>query len=653
MSLDVPAVDDLVYEELMQRAKTLISAHSDEWTDFNPHDPGITVLELLAWLTETHSYEFNRITDAHRKKYLSLIGATPTPPQPASVRLDVSPASGQAGRLPAGTRLTADDGSGTTTVFTTDHARTLSNATLAAVVVDHGHDYQPKTDANATDGVRYRAFGDEPTPGSALALGFDGDPFAAGEELSLFVDFHEADLPAPRPTKTDSIIFEPSVDLVWEYCRQYASSDRPTAWEPLTVHSDTTDALYTSGFVTLCRPETWVPTQWASVDGCFGYDPGLIWLRCRVDTGGYEIPPQLNAIEHNVVEASHRHHHESTLESLRESSTGPAYRTHQLNHAPVLSATVTVDGHEWTEVEDFDASGPTDRHYVLDRQQGALTFGDAERGIRPPADGDVRVSYVAGGGTTANVPVTATWWFSDSDQSFGDGTLAQVDVSPKKAATGGRDAETLAAAVDRWQRDVRTPYRAVTQPDYAAIAERTPGLRIARTTVRLPDDRSSQSPVSVVVVPYVPPDVSRPTPSEGFQAAVQRQLDSHRLLTDRLTVDLPNYVELTISVSVARTERGTTGSVRSAVESHLERYLDPIRGFEGEGWPFGRPLSTAELETRFRALPAVGHVEELSVRTVGDGSVGADGTISIDDGTLFSVDTLDVTVRDSPAVGGR
>lgn len=653
MSLEVPDVDDLAYEELMQRAKTLVSAHSDEWTDFNPHDPGITILELLAWLTETHSYELDQITDAHRNKYLSLVGATPAPPQPASVRLKLSPAPRQAGRLPAGTRLTADDGSGTTAEFTTDHARTLTDATLAAVVVDHGHSIQPKTEANATDGIRYRPFGDEPTPGSALALGFDGDPFDGGEELSLFVDFHEGDLPAPATAETEPKTFEPSVRLVWEYCRGYSSSDESTAWEPLAVRSDTTDSLYTSGFVTLGRPEPWEPTQWASAQGCFGHDPGLVWLRCRVERGGYEIPPQFNTIELNVIEASHRHHHESTLEPTPAASGGSATRIHQLDHAPVLSATVTVDGTEWTEVEDFDASGPAGRHYVLDRQRGELTFGDAERGRRPPADGEIRVSYVAGGGTAGNVPETANWWFSDTDQPLGDGTLSQIDVSPTAAATGGRDAEAIADAVDRHKRDLQTPHRAVTKADYAAIADRTPGLRIARTTVRLPDEHPSQSPISVVVVPYAPPDVSQPTPSEGFRAAVQRQLDSHRLLTDRVTVDAPSYADLHISVSVTPTTSSATGAARSAIESHLQAYLDPIRGFEGEGWPFGRPLSTAELETQVRSLPTVDDVGTLSVRTVGDGAVGADGTVRIDDGTLFSIPTVDVTLRESPALGGR
>ncbi|ATW88969.1 putative phage baseplate assembly protein [Halohasta litchfieldiae] len=656
MSIDVPQLDEVTHEELVSRAKTLVSAHSEAWTDFNPHDPGITIIELLAWLTETHSYELDQITDSHRKKYLQLLGVRPTPPQPASVRLDLSTAGGQSGRLPAGTQLTVDDGSGSHKVFTTDHATTVTDADLAAVVVDHDRGHETTTNANETDGLSYRAFGDEPTPGSALVLGFDGDPFESVGELSLFVDFDDADLPDPTSDDTtiytdgSAVTFDPSVELVWEYCRRYpdgSEGDTDAAWEPLTVVTDTTTSCYETGFVRLERPETWEPTAWGCEDrGLFGHQPGLIWLRCRVETAGYEIPPQFNTVELNVVEASHRRRHEERLEPT-EGSTDLAPRTYGFDHAPVLSATVTVDGEEWTEVRDLDASGPADRHYVLDQAVGELTFGDAERGARPPVDADVTASYVSGGGPDGNVPETARWWFSDGDQPLGDSTLASVDVTPKSAATGGREAESITAAVDRYTRDRQTPSRAVTESDYTTLAERTPGLRIARSTVRLPD--TDRSPISVVVVPYAPPDVTRPTPSDGFRRAVQQQLDHRRLVTDRVTVDPPTYVGLNLTVSVTVTDRYETGGGQAAIETHLEAYLDPIRGFEGDGWPFGRSVTTAELRDQLVDLPAVDHVEECSVRTVGGGSVTPDGTVRIDEETLFYIENLqiDTTVRGS------
>ena len=663
----MPELDEAEYEALLEQAKTVIASQGDSWTDFNPHDPGITILELLAWLTETHSYEFDRITDAHREKYLRLLGASPRPPRPASVRLDLS-TDGSTGRLPAGSRLSAIDGD-RTLQFTTDHATTITDASIAAVVTDAGEP-TPRTTANDTPGMCFRAFGDEPTAGDTLALGFDADPFAAGD-CTLFVDFHDQDLPDPaaqnpaspgdgrlaaeQPAVEQSAAelsaaelsafdppsFEPSVDLCWEFCRPASAGDG-VAWEPLAVADDTTTRFYETGFVTLARPDPWRPAAWDCTDADpFGHDSGLVWLRCRLRRGGYEIPPQFDSVETNVVAASHRRRHEADLEPVGDA---PAPRTYRFDHAPVLSATVTVDGERWTEVADFDASGPNDRHYVLDRAAGELRVGDAEPGMRPPPEATVTASYVAGGGPAGNVPETAVWAFADPDRPLGDGRLGTVDVDPRGPATGGRAAESVADAADRVRRERRTPHRAVTEDDYAAIAERTPGLRIARAAVRLPESTDTPA-VRIVVVPYAPPAVDRPTPSEGFRAAVHRQLDRRRLLTDRVEVVGPRYVGLSVSASVAPTE--PADGVRSAVERRLQEYLDPIRGFEGDGWPLGRPVSTADIAAQLRSLPAVGGVGSVSLRATGDATVDTAGTVRIDDRSLFALDGLDVEIAGS------
>ena len=54
--LKVPKLDDLTYEQMMQRAVSRIPSMTEEWTDFNHHDPGITVLQMYAWLTDMLDY---------------------------------------------------------------------------------------------------------------------------------------------------------------------------------------------------------------------------------------------------------------------------------------------------------------------------------------------------------------------------------------------------------------------------------------------------------------------------------------------------------------------------------------------------------------------------------------------------------------------
>jgi len=628
MSLDIPELDETNYEELVSNAKNRIAARTDEWTDFNPHDPGITILELLAWLTDTQIYELDQLTEAHRKKYLQLVGIKPTPPQPASVSLSVSPPNG-GGRLPAGTRLRADDVDHQL-LFETDHPLHVTESTITAVVVNG----DSKTTANETDGMSYRLFGDNPTAGDWFAVGFDGDPFDSGP-LQLLVDLDDSEL--PEPPADEAQLFEPSVELSWEY--HQPNPQNGEQWEPLAVREETTNSLYERGYITLERPDSWEPSVFDSDETSrVTRRLGAVWIRCRLTEGGYEIPPKCRAIQTNVVTASHRSRHTQQLTPVDNRPAGGAPRSYQFEHSPVLSATVTVDGEQWTEVEDFDASGPTDCHYVLDRTAGELTVGDGQRGLQPPAGASLHASYEAGGGTVGNVSADARWSVDDESD-----TVPAVELEPMGPATGGTDAESVEAAIERCRSDRSSTQRAVTVDDYGRLAKSTPGVRVARSNVILP--AAAEEAISVVVVPYAPPDVQRPTPSDGFRRAVETHLDRHRLLGDRIEVRAPNYVELRVDVSVVSTTDHTAEETSAEIERQLRSFLDPIDGYDGDGWPFGRSISEGEIHETLSELSTVDTVESVTVRATGDTTVTTDRRVLIDEATQFVLGSLDVACR--------
>jgi hypothetical protein len=56
MPLPVPNLDDRTFDRLVDEARRRIPVYAPEWTDHNVHDPGITFLELFAWLTEMQLY---------------------------------------------------------------------------------------------------------------------------------------------------------------------------------------------------------------------------------------------------------------------------------------------------------------------------------------------------------------------------------------------------------------------------------------------------------------------------------------------------------------------------------------------------------------------------------------------------------------------
>ena len=81
MPLQIPNLDDRRYQDLLDEALARIPVHNPEWTNFNKSDPGVTLLELFAFLTENLLYRSNQIPERNRRKFLQLLGV---PLQPAS-----------------------------------------------------------------------------------------------------------------------------------------------------------------------------------------------------------------------------------------------------------------------------------------------------------------------------------------------------------------------------------------------------------------------------------------------------------------------------------------------------------------------------------------------------------------------------------------
>ena len=74
MPITVPAIDSRKFEELRAEALRRIPVHNPEWTNFNSSDPGVTLIEVFAFLTESLLYRANQIPERNRSKFLELLG---------------------------------------------------------------------------------------------------------------------------------------------------------------------------------------------------------------------------------------------------------------------------------------------------------------------------------------------------------------------------------------------------------------------------------------------------------------------------------------------------------------------------------------------------------------------------------------------------
>ncbi|HLY84750.1 MAG TPA: putative baseplate assembly protein, partial [Acidimicrobiales bacterium] len=87
MTLPVPNLDDRHFQDLVDDAKRLVQRRCPEWTDHNVSDPGVTLIEAVAFVTDQLIYRLNRVPDRLYVKFLELIGVRLLPPTPAAAPL--------------------------------------------------------------------------------------------------------------------------------------------------------------------------------------------------------------------------------------------------------------------------------------------------------------------------------------------------------------------------------------------------------------------------------------------------------------------------------------------------------------------------------------------------------------------------------------
>ena len=115
MALPLPDLDDRRFSDLVAELRALIPHYDRSWTNHNPADPGMTLLELFAWLSELLIYRLNKVDDRRYLGFLRLLGVEPSAPKAIltftlRVPEDSLPEDFE---IPRGTRVLAVDASAT------------------------------------------------------------------------------------------------------------------------------------------------------------------------------------------------------------------------------------------------------------------------------------------------------------------------------------------------------------------------------------------------------------------------------------------------------------------------------------------------------------------------------------------------------------
>lgn len=676
MPLPSPILDDRSYDQLRDELIRRIPAYAPEWTDHNPSDPGIALLELFAFLGENLLYRFNQIPEATRLAFLRLLQIPLRPPQPARalvvMQTDVAEAlaAGDENLVAQGTEVRA----GQIAFETQTEVRVLPVSVLGvcrAAVEPPDEDAEPEVfeffqrAIDAIDGMRadeeaacyQNVLVSEDGSGEAVDLGqaVDGMLWLAvlapdadtrddvhaslagsgGTGVILNIGFipdlappRAADVaPCPGPGP-DTGVTTGAIEWWISAGGRLTGQDTPE-YHPLDVVSDTTAGLQRDGVIRLRLPAHPVDFGHFDPDEPDRAGTGLLppvldvdrearlvcWLRVhRHDRGNL-----LSKVRYVGANAAEVVQSQSVHAELLGAGTGQPGQTFRLLHAPVLPDSLVLEIEEqdgwvaWQEVDGFFASDDESRHFMLDREAGEIRFGNGLQGHAPPFGARVRArTYRHGGGTRGNVPAGAIAKLPGKER---------IAVHNPLPAHGGADGETVDQALDRIPGELRRRDRAVTLDDFRELARMTPGVDVARAEClpRFHAHTGRQDAAGVVTVVVWPRTDARhpgaPLPDRHMLEAVCRWLDERRLVTTELMVVPPRYRKIAVSVGL-RVEPGHgIETVRRWAERILRQLLAPLPPFgpTGNGWPLGRRVHGPELEAAVLQVDGVAYIEGLEV----------------------------------------
>ncbi len=644
MALSSPNLDDLRFQrDLVDEARKRITQYCPEWTEYNLSDPGITLIELFAWMTELLVYRLNRVPEKNYIKFLELLGMRYQPASSArtdltfwlSASLPFSEEDDQTVTVPQGLQARTSGGSAEgEIIFSTDYMKEIFPPELVQLRKDTE---MQRNYASRLGMEVFLPFMDRPRQGNTFYLGFRPDRDLSGHTLQLTFTCEETEAVGIR---------RQDPPLVWE-CSLGDGVWKEVVRSQLAGEKDTTGGLNNpSGSLVFYLPLSAKPDV---VHGQNAY-----WLRCRYEQrnemqGYYTASPRILSVTPAAIGVTVSSTHSQVVdnEELGRSAGDPG-QEFRLQFHPVLSLhegeTLEVQEERlgetvfvpWQYVPNFANSTLHDRHFTLDPASGTVTLGPA---IRQP-DGTVRQygripengrllrfrRYRYGSGANGNVP-------ENSLQSLTSSYAYLARVTNLRRAGGGRDQELLEEVKMRAQRELQAQKRAVTVQDYETLIKNV-SRNVARVRCLSPQDEAAIRPgtVELLVIPSVESsllagDLGSLQLSNAFVQEAKAFLNQYRLLTTSIQIHEPQYLGVQVCADIVVEDFFVPEVVQARVARCLQQFLSPLAlpnlepelqslyAPDWEGWTFGRGLLAAEISSLVQRVPGVKYVVDVQLFT--------------------------------------
>jgi predicted phage baseplate assembly protein len=606
MSIEVPRLDTIDFESLVAEARERIPRYAPAWTDHNLHDPGITLVELLAWVTDQQVYQVGLVGERHRRAFARLLGVDVRPARPARGLLwPLAPILFEA-EVPLATRVSAT--AGLDVPYLVDFACRLSPAQLVGLVGNGSRGLLDLLESDRRERASFPAGreGDEPLEWLELRLDRPilarGDAAATAGVVTLGIEVENPALP-PDAELGDAPLWGP---LVVEH--------RPPggASRPVRILRDDTHALLRSGVLALEIPR-------AAADG-----PSS--LRLRLELGFFPSVPRLARLRLNALPVVQL---ERVPEGLLAPGTGLPDQSRPLalkgrpspgELAPPLAIDVlgSKGWERWEPAAALRGLGPEDRRFVLDEAAGAVRFGNGVNGGVPPLGARIRHStYSRTLGKDGNVRAGLLW------RVAGQGQQLWRNPAPLE---GGEDAWDAGRTDLEAQRLARHPGVDLRDEAVRRTVLELPGFVLARVEIlpryhpALPNARLDGHRTVVVV-----PELMRERDlldEEGrrYLQELRPRLEERRVAGERLHVMIARTVPVDVQARLLVEPGASVAAVEAAAKAALAARLGPLSPAGGPAeppWPMGRDVDAGRLSGLLGALSEVAAVSALELATEG------------------------------------
>jgi predicted phage baseplate assembly protein len=388
-------LDDRTYKDLVEECILRIPRYCPEWTNFNPSDPGITLVELFAWLTDQMLLRFNQVPRRNYVAFLELLGVRLQPPSAAQVDVTfyLTQALSNSCLIATGTEITTPRVAGEeAVVFTTDMPLIIGTPSIRAFFRAETAEQAPRSLVNAlTDAWTFEngewicpeqaaLFSERPQPGNCFYWLFDDVDALDGNVLSLNFKGEAGTTTGINPSIPPRR-WEAWNGEAWESVLLKESDDGTRGFSFSDIAQKGYRAV-SGADVRLHCPKLWPSARFLTYEGR--------WLRCCYTSPsdwqpGYRYTPRIRAMSARAVGGSVAASHSRVVEdeSLGTSDGKPG-QVFTLRERPILTRQadeyilVNVPGEppqRWQEVKDFSESSPHDLHYIIDSLTGTVQFG--------------------------------------------------------------------------------------------------------------------------------------------------------------------------------------------------------------------------------------------------------------------------------------